>query len=414
MRSAKDRKNAKVAVQQYTTTAAHLDQLGEQARKLRQEMADATDAVAETREELKGYNERRREQTAKLKEILTPIVRHLQAGGTANGVTGLHNWAAWYNPTAKDGKNAARQIMRIVKGKKKDEGDMTSPLTDLKVGIGSRDYMGRNPVTIGAYGGKMTVCFWREHEETYTAKRNAPYALLDHMTIAVKKNNGHIDDGADHTFTHKVEELEGEFTVEVWMPGASEKEITKALLAKTKDALKALHIKDGYKQVVAGLKEDREDQARYDAEMKEKGEKVVPTHARLGNTVAQCGVHLKGNMVFVNVGDADKVTCAKCKRALQKSEEPQPAAPKTSRVVTYHASDDGYRGLCGTLLKGYAGKPKKASRIAENNEQVNCPACKRVLEGNQPEQPAASEVKPAAKTHVAGRSVSADFKGVVQ
>jgi len=81
---------------------------------------------------------------------------------------------------------------------------MTSPLTDLKVGIGSRDYMGRNPVTIGAYGGKMTVCFWREHEETYTAKRNAPYALLDHITIAVKKNNGHIDDGADHTFTHKV------------------------------------------------------------------------------------------------------------------------------------------------------------------------------------------------------------------
>ena len=67
-------KNVKTTVQQYTTTAAHLDQLGEQARKLRQEMADATDAVAETREELKGYKERRHEQTAKLKEILTLIV----------------------------------------------------------------------------------------------------------------------------------------------------------------------------------------------------------------------------------------------------------------------------------------------------------------------------------------------------
>lgn len=130
MRSAKDRKNAKVAVQQYTTTAAHLDQLGEQARKLRQEMADTTDAVADTREELKGYNERRREQTAELKEILTPIVRHLQAGGTANGVTGLHNWAAWYNPTAKDGKNAARQIMRIVNAPEPgdEEGDIKSPI----------------------------------------------------------------------------------------------------------------------------------------------------------------------------------------------------------------------------------------------------------------------------------------------
>ena len=130
MRSAKDRKNAKVAVQSYTKTAAHLDRLGEQARKLRQEMADATDAVADTREELKGYNERRREQTAELKEILTPIVRHLQAGGTANGVTGLHNWAAWYNPTAKDGKNAARQIMRIVNAPEPGdgEGDIKSPI----------------------------------------------------------------------------------------------------------------------------------------------------------------------------------------------------------------------------------------------------------------------------------------------
>jgi len=130
MRSAKDRKNAKVAVQQYTTTAAHVDQLGEQARKLRQEMADTTDAVADTREELKGYNERRREQTAELKEILTPIVRHLQAGGTANGVTGLHNWAAWYNPTAKDGKNAARQIMRIVNSLEpgEEQGGIKSPI----------------------------------------------------------------------------------------------------------------------------------------------------------------------------------------------------------------------------------------------------------------------------------------------
>jgi septal ring factor EnvC (AmiA/AmiB activator) len=57
MTRAKSGKNAKVAVQQYTKTAAHLDQLGEQARKLRQEIADATDAVADTREELKGYNE---------------------------------------------------------------------------------------------------------------------------------------------------------------------------------------------------------------------------------------------------------------------------------------------------------------------------------------------------------------------
>lgn len=123
-------KNVKTTVQQYTTTAAHLDQLGEQARKLRQEMADTTDAVADTREELKGYNERRREQTAELKEILTPLVRHLQAGGTANGVTGLHNWAAWYNPTAKDGKNAARQIMRIVNSPKPGEkqGDIKSPM----------------------------------------------------------------------------------------------------------------------------------------------------------------------------------------------------------------------------------------------------------------------------------------------
>src|SRR5579871_1323031 len=128
MTATKDRKNAKVAVQQYTKTAAHLDQLGEQARKLRQEMAETTDAVAETREEIKGYNERRREQTAKLKEILKPIVRHLQAGGTANGVTGLHNWAAWYNPTAKDGKTAPRQIMRIVNSLEPGEkGDIKSP-----------------------------------------------------------------------------------------------------------------------------------------------------------------------------------------------------------------------------------------------------------------------------------------------
>jgi hypothetical protein len=49
MTRAKGRTMAKVAVQQYTKTAAHLDQLGEQARKLRQEMADATDAVADTR-----------------------------------------------------------------------------------------------------------------------------------------------------------------------------------------------------------------------------------------------------------------------------------------------------------------------------------------------------------------------------
>jgi hypothetical protein len=115
--------------QQYTKTAAHLDQLGEKARRLRQEMQDATDAVAETREELKGYNERRREQTAKLKEILTPVVEHLQAGGIANGVKGLHAWATWYNPTAKDGKNAARQIMRIVNSPEPGEkqGDIKSP-----------------------------------------------------------------------------------------------------------------------------------------------------------------------------------------------------------------------------------------------------------------------------------------------
>lgn len=130
MTKAKGQKNLKTAVQQYTTTAAHLDQLGQQARKLRQEMADATDAVAETREELKGYNERRREQTAKLRQILTPVVAELQAGATVNGVKGLHAWAAWYNPTAKDGKNAARQIMRIVTSPEPGEkqGDIKSPI----------------------------------------------------------------------------------------------------------------------------------------------------------------------------------------------------------------------------------------------------------------------------------------------
>ena len=112
-----------------TRVITHLDQLGEQARKLRQDIADATDAVADTREELKGYNERRREQSAKLKEILSPIVAELQAGGTVNGVKGLHAWAAWYNPTAKDGKNAARQITRIVNSPERGEkqGDIKSP-----------------------------------------------------------------------------------------------------------------------------------------------------------------------------------------------------------------------------------------------------------------------------------------------
>lgn len=103
-----------------------IDQLGEDAKRLREELQGASDAVSGAREEVKGYRAEQKEKTAKLREILTPIVKHLQDGGTANGITGLHNWAWWYNPTTKSPKNSARQIMRIVNGLKKAEGDTKS------------------------------------------------------------------------------------------------------------------------------------------------------------------------------------------------------------------------------------------------------------------------------------------------
>lgn len=272
---------------------------------------------------------------AKWREKIAPTVEALEKSAGSGGFqwngetyTSIKKWvpkafgityrAFRYRVTG--GNPVAKRSKKSKKGE-----TAVSPLTDVKVGIGSHDLMGKDPLQIGAYGGKMTVRFWREHDETYTAKLNGAYALLDHMTETIKKKNGHINENADHKFSHTVKELEGEFTVEVWMPNASEKEITKALLVKTKDTLKALHIKDGYKEVVAALKSDREDAERYEAETREKEKKETFIHARLGNVTAQCGVRLRGSMVFVNMGDIDKVTCPKCKRALKANVKSKPA-----------------------------------------------------------------------------------------
>lgn len=103
-----------------------IDQLGEQARKLREELQGASEAIIGARDEVKGYNAERKEKTAKLCEILTPIVKELEAGGTVNGIAGLQKWAWFYNPTTKSPKNSLRQIMRIVKPKDEGEDKVTS------------------------------------------------------------------------------------------------------------------------------------------------------------------------------------------------------------------------------------------------------------------------------------------------
>lgn len=94
----------------------------------------------------------------------------------------------------------------------------------------------------------------------------------------------------------------------------------------------------------------------------------------------------------------------------KKEEEPAKKSPakKSSRVLTFHASDDGYRGVCGRLLRGYAGKPIQGNRIALPNERVDCPRCIEKMKGLS--EPAKVKTKAAMVSTPEGTKFALDGK----
>ncbi len=66
----------------------------------------------------KKYSERRKEATERLRPKLQKVWAALESGETVNGYTSKEDWAHYfYNPSAKNGKTASRQIQRIINPK---------------------------------------------------------------------------------------------------------------------------------------------------------------------------------------------------------------------------------------------------------------------------------------------------------
>ena len=109
---------------------------------------------------------------------------------------------------------------------------------------------------------------------------------------------------------------------------------------------------------------------------------------------------------------SDEPTCRGCRTGEKKAQQEakQKSAPAAqSRVLSFHVSEDGYRGVCGKLLKGYAGKSIQGNRVASSASPVNCPECIELLAKTQM-HPAAQELAQA----VAASSVPQHMKDRIE
>jgi hypothetical protein len=218
----------------------NIDQLGEQARTLREELQGASDAVSGAREEVKGYNAERKEKTAKLREILAPIVKHLQDGGTANGVTGLQNWAWWYNPTTKSPKNSLRQIMRIVKSKDKVTSSHPDKRShDITVSLAN--------VEFSASEAHALVEIEQSHELKYQGKRRgSDFSFAADNANATPEEYEALVKEDKAVWTHTVREVSGHVTILVENEEGTmtERQLVAALRTKMTATLKFMRLWD--------------------------------------------------------------------------------------------------------------------------------------------------------------------------
>jgi len=96
-------------------TNKHLDEQGESAKKLYEQIADSS----------KTYNERRKERTAELRDVLTPVWQALAAGKTVNGCTDKLTWCKWVNPAAKHPDRYFYMVMQDKTGPKSLQSERT-------------------------------------------------------------------------------------------------------------------------------------------------------------------------------------------------------------------------------------------------------------------------------------------------
>lgn len=348
-------------------------------------------------ETIKDYNERRKKATEDLKPVLVEMDARMKAGETFGGCDSMKVYCKTYKPKGMLGYARVRQILTGTSG---NEGKRSSDWTGVKVGLGSRSVLDSSePIDLTACGGSLTVAFIREREVKYTAKYDGQRSSLDYRENTPKKKNGHIDREADCTFTHSIKELHGEVEVEVWMEGATEKEIMAALIAKVKSTLRTMRlpyetaveeINAWFKQHLADQKEAAQKRAEREAARKERNKKPPLRHLRHPNydnaaRRAYCDTRLSRK------NTADKrhpVTCKKC-IALQAAAPSTP--PKTEHVLhaatkpqTVHARRDSKKARCSkditkdmTVLDVADGLSARALCLIA--EKVTCKNCQTSL-----------------------------------
>lgn len=185
------------------------------------------------------------------RKLAQPLIKQVwdaytaaEEAGTAITINGASSKTEWAKQ-AKIGMRYCQYVSRDGDRKRseKEKDANRVRLEGLRVSLGDWYANGIKTAEDGRQG-FATFSVTKESKVRYTATYNTARQRLDIRETTPKKKNGHIDTDAPCEYTHTVEEIAGKLTFEVYIEGATEKEVFKALVKKSRENLTALRLWD--------------------------------------------------------------------------------------------------------------------------------------------------------------------------
>lgn len=185
------------------------------------------------------------------KKLAQPLIKQVwdaftaaEESGTPIVINGAANKTAW----AKQAEIGMRYCQYVARDGNRERSEKNKDanrvrLESLKVYVGGWDSLGIETSAEGRQG-FATFTLNKECEVRYTATYNTARQSLDMRETTPKKKNKHIDTNAPCEYTHMVKEIAGKLTFEVYIEGATEKDVFKALVKKSRENLTALRLWD--------------------------------------------------------------------------------------------------------------------------------------------------------------------------